>query len=349
MNNMLRHTIVFRAIAAIVVAIAAAVAAPTVEAQSDAQFTQYWAVPNYYNPAMIGRTDFINIRAGSRLQWAGIKHAPLSFMVTADTPFKLFGKRFVAGLVLQHESIGLYRTINVDAQIGYSFKLFGGKLTPALEIGFLNETFKGTEVVIPTGEGDTGGDDDSGSSSSSSDPALPTGDVSGNSIDLSAGLVFDHKYFYAGISARHLTQPTVNMTAGNGEGGGDSESRYEFKVGRMFYFIAGSNIPIKNTLFELQPSALLRADFKATIQADITLRARWNKMISFGINYRTQDAVSAMIAVEIKNFFIGYSYDYPITQIVKGTSGSHEVWAGYRLKMDMGEKNKNKHKSIRIM
>lgn len=334
------------AIAAVVI-VAAISTIFNAEAQTDAQYTQYWAVPNYYNPSLIGRSDFVNIRAGSRLQWAGIRHAPLSFMVAADSPFKLFGKRLAAGLIVQQESIGLYRTINVDAQLAYGFKLFGGKLTPAIEIGFLNETFKGTEVVIPTGEGDES-DDDSGSSSSSSDPALPSGDVSGNSIDISAGISYEHKYFYAGISARHLTQPVVGMNSGTGEGG-DTESRYEFQVGRMYYFIAGGNIPIKNTLFELQPSALLRADFKATIQADITLRARWNKMISFGIGYRTQDAVSAMISAEIKNFFIGYSYDYPLTDIVKGTSGSHEVWAGYRLKIDIGEKNKNKHKSIRIM
>lgn len=35
--------------------------------------------------------------------------------------------------------------------------------------------------------------------------------------------------------------------------------------------------------------------------------------------------------------------------IVKASSGSHEVFLGYSLKLDLSDKNKNKHKSIRIM
>ncbi len=36
-------------------------------AQSDVQFTQYWAVPTYYNPAYTGQVDFIRIRGGARV------------------------------------------------------------------------------------------------------------------------------------------------------------------------------------------------------------------------------------------------------------------------------------------
>ena len=56
-----------------------------------------------------------------------------------------------------------------------------------------------------------------------------------------------------------------------------------------------------------------------------------------------------MLAVEIKNFFVGYSYDYAISDISKVSNGSHEIFAGYKLKLNLGDKNKNKHKSIRIM
>ena len=61
------------------------------------------------------------------------------------------------------------------------------------------------------------------------------------------------------------------------------------------------------------------------------------------------DAVSVMIGAELKNFFLGYSFDYPISNISKASSGSHEVFLRYNIKLDLSEKNKNKHKSIRIM
>ena len=60
-------------------------------------------------------------------------------------------------------------------------------------------------------------------------------------------------------------------------------------------------------------------------------------------------AIMAMVGAEYKNFYLGYSYDFPMSDIAKESSGSHEIILGYKLKLDFSEKNKNKHKSIRIM
>ena len=56
--------------------------------------------------------------------------------------------------------------------------------------------------------------------------------------------------------------------------------------------------------------------------------------------------INNLMYVELK---MGYSDDYPVSAIVKATSGSHEVFLGYSLKIDFSNKNKNKHKSIRIL
>lgn len=309
------------------------IATTDVVAQIDAQFTQYFEVPSYYNPAAIGRTDFINIRGGSRLQWVGIPKAPKTFLVTADMPLKLLNKRFGVGLVMQQESMGLYKNMSLGAQLGYKLKLFKGELTVGLQLGFINEKFSGTEVILPDGDDYHQGTDD----------AIPTSDIAGNAFDLGLGVFYTHRLFWAGISATHLTSPTITMSTD-----GTEAKNYEFEAGRVLYFMAGSNIPIKNTLFEIQPSLMVKSDLTFT-QAEITGRVRYNKFISFGLGYRLDDAVSAMVGVEYKNFYFGYSYDYPISDISKASSGSHEIFAGYRLKLDLSEKNKNKHKSIRIM
>ncbi len=93
---------------------------------------------------------------------------------------------------------------------------------------------------------------------------------------------------------------------------------------------------------------LVKSDFIFTT-GEITARARYKKFLSFGVGYRWNDAVIATVAAEIKNFFIGYSYDYATSAINRASSGSHEVFAGYSLKLDFSDKNKNRHKSIRIM
>lgn len=302
-------------------------------AQVDAQFTQYFEVPSYYNAAAVGNTDYLRIRGGSRLQWVGIPKAPKTFLVTADMPFKFLNKKFGTGLIMQQESMGLYKNMTIGAQIGYKLKFLKGELSIGLQLGFINEEFKGTEVILPDDDDYHQGTDD----------AIPTSDIAGNAFDVGLGVFYTHRLFWAGISATHLTSPTITMSAD-----GSEAKNYEFEAGRVLYFMTGGNIPIKNTLFEVQPSMMVKSDFTFT-QAEITGRVRYNKFLTFGIGYRLDDAVSAMASAEYKNFFLGYSYDYPISDISKASSGSHEIFAGYRLKIDLSEKNKNKHKSIRIM
>lgn len=306
-------------------------------AQNDAQFTQYWAVPTYYNPAASGSVDFVRIRGGAKLQWLGIENAPKSFVGTADMPVKLGKKhRLGVGAVFNQESIGLYRNLEISAQLSYRFNFLKGVWSVGIQPGYYNTKFKGSEVYIPE-------DDDY---HNPNDPDLPTTDVSGNVFDLSAGVSYTHKYFTIGASVLHLLQPTVTM---DDSGGSDSETiEFQAVVPRQAYFTAESNIPLKNSLFSLQPSLLVRTDFN-NFTAEVTMRATYNKFISFGVGYRYKEALSAMIAAEFKNFFIGYAYDYPMSAISKASSGSHELVVGYMVKLNLGDKNKNKQRSIRIM
>lgn len=319
-------------------AVIAAVVSPLgAKAQSDAQFSQYYQVKSYYNPAATGTDDFLNIRGGGRLQWLGIDNAPKSFAATGEMPFKAFGKRFGTGLVLQQESYGLYRNLSLGAQISYRIKLFGGFLSPGLQVGFINQTFKGSEVNIPD-------DDDY---HQSSDDAIPRQDLTGYALDLAAGVFYVRGPLWTGLSMTHLNQPVVTLNSDSG-GEGAQEKNYEFTMGRTLYFMAGYNIAIKNTLFEVIPSVFVKTDFRFTT-GELTARLRYNKFLTAGLGYRYNDAVSISLAAEVKNFYLGYSYDYPVSAIAKASSGSHEIWVGYRLKLDFSEKNKNKHKSIRLM
>ena len=304
-------------------------------AQFDTQLSQYWAMPAYYNPAATGTTDYLHIGGGTRLQWIGIPKAPKAFLAGADMPVKLMDKRIGVGVMVQQESLGLFSNLNAGVQASYKLKLFKGTLSIGVQFGLFDQGFKGSEVYIPDGD----------DYHEKNDNAIPTNDLHGTAFDLSAGVHYTHKYFWAGLSATHLTQPTVKLNTKEGS----DDSGYETQAGRMLYFMAGSNIPIKNTLFEIQPSLLLRTDIKSMVQAEVTARLRYNRFLSAGVAYRWNDAVSLQLGAEYKNFFVGYSYDYPLSAISKASSGSHEVLVGYNLKLNLAGKNKNKHKSIRIM
>lgn len=332
MITTLRKILTIRFVA---IALVASVCSFTAVAQVDTQLSQYWAMPAYYNPAATGLTDYLHISAGARMQWVGIPNAPMAFLGAADMPVKLGKKRIGVGVMLQQESLGLFSNLNAGVQASYKLKLFGGQLSVGLQAGIVDQGFKGTEVHIPDGD----------DYHETTDDAIPTSDIHGTAFDLNLGVWYTHKYFWAGLSATHVTQPTVKLNTDQGT----DESGYESQAGRMLYFMAGGNIPVKNTLFDIQPSMLLRTDLSSTVQPEVTARVRYNRFLTAGVAYRWKDAVTLHVGAEFKNFFVGYSYDYPLSAIAKASSGSHEVFIGYSLKLNLSGQNKNKHKSIRIM
>ena len=306
------------------------------QGQVDAQLSQYWAIPTYYNAGASGSSDYLRINGGARLQWLGIENAPQSFLGQVDMPLNLFGKRIGVGAGLQSETMGLFSNLNINAQFSYKIKLLKGELSIGAQVGYFEQKFKGSEVEVPD-------DDDY---HDSSDQAIPTQDLKGGTVDVSAGIFYTHKYFWVGVSGLHLLQPIVKMGLEGSESTASQE--YETVVPRTLYFMGGSNIPLKNTLFELQPSLMVKTDF-SVFSAEITARARYNKFLSFGVGYRWKEAVMIMAGAEYKNFFVGYAYDYPLSAIARASSGSHELLVGYKMKIDLSGKNKNKHRSIRIM
>lgn len=305
-------------------------------AQNDVQLTQNWAVPAYYNPGAAGATDYLRIRAGAKLQWLGITNAPMSFFGVADSPLKVGSKRIGLGVNIMQESLGLFSNLIANVQAAYKFKLFKGTLSIGVQGGYFNSRFKATDIYIP----------DEDDFHQSGDTSLPTQDLSGNAFDLSAGIHYSHKYFSVGISGLHLLNPTVKMGVEGTEASDAHE--YETELSRALYFTADGNIPLKNTLFSLQPSLLVRTNLES-FGAEAAMRATYNRFITFGAGYRWKEAVFAMIGAEFKNFFVGYAYDFPLSAIGKASSGSHELILGYQLKLDFSGKNKNKHRSIRIM
>lgn len=319
-------------------------------AQTDALVSNYFEVPSYYNPAAVGTTDLLRIRAGARLQWVGIDNAPTTFMATADMPFKLFEKKFGTGLIMQQESLGLYSNLTIGAQLGYKLQfrkgfLKGSNLTIGAQIGFLSETFKGSDVYIP----------DNDDYHDSNDEAIPRNDVTGNAFDLGLGAFWANRMFWAGVSCTHVLSPTITFSSEGSSGGGSASSgsgegvkNFEFSVPRTLYFIAGGNIPVKNTLFEVMPSVIVRSDLTFT-NWELTGRVRYHRFLTAGVGYRYNDAVTLLLGAEFKGITFCYSYDYATSAIAKASSGSHEIFVGYSLKLDFSEKNRNRHKSIRII
>ncbi len=301
-------------------------------AQTDAAFSHFWVGPGYYNPAAAGEHSAIHINLGSRMQWVDFRHAPMNFFITVDMPYKLMEQRFGVGVKAEYERIGLFSNTRIGAQIAWKRRFGKNTLSVGIQPGIFSQTFLGHERILPD-DGEI----------KSNDEAIPNIDVSGTAFDANVGVFFSNPRYWAGIAVTHITAPEIELKQSR-----ESLDIYAFDVNRGYYFMGGGNIPINNTLFEIQPSGMF-AMYQKAWTAQIATMLRYNRMLNVGVGYRWKDAVTAFIGVNLKDAYIGYAYDYPVSAISKATFGSHEVFVTYKVKLDDREKNKNKQKSVRLM
>ena len=193
-----------------------------------------------------------------------------------------------------------------------------------LQGGVLIENFDGSKVDV----------DDT------SDPLFSNkSDISGNKFDLGVGLYYTHGRWYAGLSAQHLTSPTVELGETN-----------ELKVDATYYFTAGYNIKLRNPFLSIPTSTIVRYDGNA-YRADIGVRLVYtheNKMLYGGLSYSPTNSVSAMIGGIFHGVNVGYSYEM-YTSGVKPGNGTHELFVRYQTNINLEKKGRNKHKSVRYL
>ena len=294
-------------------------------AQYDPAFNHYWTLQTLYNPAAAGLLEQVNVQGAYALQMMGYTRAPQTMVVTADLPLWMISRAHGVGAGFVNDKIGLFEHKKFYIEYAYHQKLWGGRLSAGVRGALLAESFDGTGLdVIDPG-----------------DPAFPTSEVNGTAFDVEAGLRYDGRSWYAGVSALHLMQPTVKL--------GDSKAN-EFEVPRTYYLTGGYNIRLKNPLLKVQTSAILRTDLTAW-RGDVTARLAYDgpkgKMY-IGAGYSPTVSASVLIGGNFHGVQLGYAYEI-YTSGVGALQGSHEMTIGYTTDLDLFKKGKNRHQSVRIL
>ena len=161
----------------------------------------------------------------------------------------------------------------------------------------------------------------------------------GGTLSIGAGLYYQRKSWYVGVSALHLTAPAIEL--------GD---RSIFEVSRMFYLTGGYNIRLRNPFFTIHPTVLARTDGTA-YRVDMTARVKYThdkKMLYAGVGYSPSNSVTAMVGGNFHGICLGYSYE----MFTSGTglgNGSHELFVGYQVDLKLFKKGRNRHQSVRIL
>ncbi len=272
-------------------------------AQQDPLYAQYVFNKMILNPAYAGMNGDIAAVISSRHQWVGIEGAPQTQTLSVHMPLN---DEVGAGLSLLRDQAGPLNTYDAELNVAYhlqvdnqsqlSFGLMGG-------ISYANIRMIEIEGVLDE------------------DEAFQQ-NLSASRPVFGAGLYYQHPDFYAGISMPDLI-----------------ETDYENELATYTHFrhiyLTGSYIGRINDDIWLQPMAMLRYVQNTALSAEAGLAAIIMKKYGFGLFYRYENAVGAMISVQInEQFRFGYSYDYSLNALSSYQSGSHEICLSYGLNMN---------------
>lgn len=292
-------------------------------AQYDVSFAHYFDMEPSFNAASVGKQSKINIVGAYALDFAGYENNPRSMYIAADAPFYLAKAYHGAGVQLLNDEIGLFTHQRLTLQYAYKHKLFGGTISAGIQASLLSEKFEGSKLD----PGDSG------------DPALTKADINGSGFDLGAGIYYVRGPLYVGISALHLTSPKIDLGETN-----------ELQIDPSFYLTGGYNIKLRNPFLTIKPSVLARYDGVA-FRADITGRLVYQneeKTMYGGVSYSPTNSVTFLVGGSFHGVLVGYSYELYTSAISPG-NGSHELFVGYQIDVNLVKKGKNKHQSTRIL
>ena len=294
-----------------------------IKAQYDPSFSHYFDMETSFNPASAGKQPKINVTAAYAMDRAGFEHNPQTAYAAADMPFYALRSYHGAGVLFMNDRLGLFTHMRLTAQYAYKFKLLGGQLSVGLQAGLISEKLDGSKADLA----------DSG------DPAFNSAQLSGNAVDLGAGIYYTLKDFYAGISVQHITSPLVKL--------GDNN---ELPIDKTYYLSGGYNIKLHNPFLTIKPSVLVKTDMVAW-RADVTGRLVYshdNKLLYGGLSYSPTNSVTMLVGGSFHGIVLGYSYEFYTSGLNPG-NGSHELFVGYQQDINLVKKGKNKHKSVRIL
>jgi len=296
--------------------VAALAWAATSFAQQNPVFNQYIFNPMTVNPAYAGSKQWTNVNTMYATQWVGMDGAPQTLSVSIEGPVL---ESMGLGLQYVNDRIGAQTQQGLYGNYAYRLKLNEKwRLSLGLAVGISYFTLDGTQL-----QSDTDGD-----------PAVPVNKVNTLRFDPKTGIFVYSDRFYAGLSVTDLLGNLI-----------DSPDGLVNKQERHYYLTAGYVFDIGKDV-KIKPSFMIREDFAALTNIDVSTFALFRETFWIGATYRfgadimanptldnslrKRDALVFMTEWNItKYLMVGYAYTYSLTAL--SNFSGHEITLDYTL------------------
>ncbi|MFC4094587.1 PorP/SprF family type IX secretion system membrane protein [Euzebyella saccharophila] len=275
-----------------------------INAQQDAQYTQYMYNTMSVNPGYAGSRGHVSAALLHRSQWIGLDGAPKTQTFNIHSPI---GYRGVGlGLSIVNDQIGPTSETYFDIDFSYTvYTSNEGRLSFGLKgsAHLLDIRYSELNQIAP-------------------DNDLQSDVDNQFSPNVGAGVYYHTQRFYAGISV-----PRILETKHFKEGPTPSTAKEQMN----FYLITGYVWDLNDNL-KFKPSILTKAVKGAPLQVDLSANFMLNEKFILGAAYRWDAAFSGLVGFSVSNkFLIGMAYDREITELGNAlyNDGSFEVILRY--------------------
>jgi type IX secretion system PorP/SprF family membrane protein len=256
------------------------------------------------NPAYAGCQDALSLTASYRNQWVGFQDAPKSYILSLHSP--VYNDRIGLGLLVENNSIGIFRETSFFGNYAYRMELGEGKLAMGLGFGVTVSNIAWNELIA----------------ADPNDAQLMNADASAVLPNFSFGMYYYTKKYYLGISLPLFLNHELDENTG------------KYKIGNNFsgcnYFLSGGYELGISPQVKFLPSVLIKYHPDNPVQIDLNARISLKDRVWMGVGYRSKDILVGMIQCQLNyQLRLGYSYDYNFGEIGKYLNGSHEIVLNY--------------------
>ncbi len=293
---------------------------------------------NHYlvNPAAAGYKEYLDVAIGYRKQWAGSANSPTTFYATAHSILRrtITSERSA----LRISSSKNEKTLQTLSEPKVNHAL-GARINSSEFGAFSKSEFMLTYAIhlplykkiilsfgLSAGLNNFGFDESKATVLEIGDPvynAYASGNNS-NKLNVNSGVYIHNDHFFIGYSANQLLQNDLDVE-------NKDIALGDNKMLIQHYILGGYNFILSND-FKLTPTVLLKQINPNPLSYDINLTLNYRNQINFGLGYRSEDAVTALLGLQINHFLrAGYAYDYLLTDIKQVSNGSHELFIGLTL------------------
>lgn len=252
------------------------------------------------NPAAISAKNKNQITLMIRNQWSGFSGAPKTQSISY---YNINQFKYGAGANILYDQTGPISILRGSIDGSYIIPLeHKNKLSVGLSANLLQYKIDNSLITL---END-----------GLFDPVMQDQieKVLGHSIG--AGVYYYNDDFYLGLSTNNIIRNKLDVKLNN-----ELISHYYLQGGYTF------NI---NNLYKISPSLLVTTIGSMSPQLDAGTRFTYNNLLSFGVTYRSNDAIVGICGLDYQSYSFGYSYDITTSLMNIPSTGSHELILTYR-------------------